>query len=98
MSKVTSKLQVTLPKTLAERYGIRPGDDIRFEEAGEIMRVVPASAGAPREGLDVEERLRLFDAATERQQKRDGRRRADRASTRGWTREELSERGHADTD
>ena len=33
MAKVTSKLQVTVPKALAERYGIRPGDDIRFEEA-----------------------------------------------------------------
>ena len=98
MSKVTSKLQVTVPKALAERYGIRPGDDIRFEEAGEIMRAVPASAGAPREGLDVETRLRLFDAATERQREREGQRRADLASTRGWTREELYERGHADAD
>ena len=98
MSKVTSKLQVTVPKALAERYGIRPGDDIHFEEAGEVMRVVPASAGAPREGLDIEARLRLFDAATERQRKREGRRRAGRAGTRGWIREELYERGHADAD
>ena len=98
MSKVTSKLQVTVPKALAERYGIRPGDDIRFEGAGEVMRVVPASAGAPREGLDIEARLRLFDAATERQRERDEGRRAGRAITRGWTREELYERGHADAD
>ena len=28
MSKVTSKLQVTVPKAAAERYGIRPGDAI----------------------------------------------------------------------
>ena len=95
---MTSKLQVTVPKALAERSGIRPGDHIRFEEAGEIMRVVPASADAPREGLDVEARLRLFDAATERQRNREGRRWASRASTRGWTREELYERGHADAD
>jgi len=27
MSKVTSKLQVTLPKALATQYGIVPGDD-----------------------------------------------------------------------
>lgn len=94
---MTSKLQVTVPKALAERSGIRPGDHIRFEEAGEIMRVVPASADAPREGLDVEARLRLFDAATERQRKREGRR-AGRASSRGWTREELYERGPADAD
>ena len=98
MSKVTSKLQVTVPKALAERYGIRPGDDIRFEEAGEIMRVVPATAGAPSEGLDVEARLRLFDAATARQRDREAGRQARRASTRGWTREELYERGRADAD
>ena len=98
MSKVTSKLQVTVPKALAERYGIRPGDDIRFEGAGEVIRVVPASAGAPREGLDIEARLRLFDDATERQRKREKGRRASRASTRGWIREELYERGHADAD
>ena len=95
---MTSKLQVTVPKALAERYGIRPGDDIRFEEAGEIMRVVPANAGVPREGLDVEARLRLFDAATERQRKRERRRRVSRTSTRGWTREELYERGLSDVD
>ena len=98
MSKVTSKLQVTVPKALAERYGIRPGDDIRFEEAGEVLRVVPASADATREGLDVEVRLRLFDDATERQRKREGQRRAGRVSTRGWTREELYERGLAGAD
>ncbi len=47
---MTSKLQVTLPKALAKRYGIRPGDDIRFEEAGEVMRVVPADIATPVEG------------------------------------------------
>ena len=98
MSKVTSKLQVTVPKALAERYGIRPGDDIRFDAAAEVMRVVPASADAPRDGLDIDVRLHLFDAATARQRKRDGARRAGRASTRGWIREELCERGHADAD
>lgn len=98
MSKVTSKLQVTVPKALAERYGIRPGDDIRFEAAGEVMRVVPASANVQREGLDIEQRLRLFDDATERQRKRERGRRPGRASRRGWIREELYERGHADAE
>ena len=49
MSRITSKLQVTVPKAIAERYGIRPGDEIRFEESGEVIRVVPASAGARAE-------------------------------------------------
>ena len=71
MSRVTSKLQVTVPKAIAERYGIRPGDEIRFEESGEVIRVVPASAGARAEGLDIEARLRLFDVATARQRARE---------------------------
>ncbi len=85
MSKVTSKLQVTVPKALAERYGIRPGDDIRFEGTGEIIRVVPANVDA---------RLHLFDAATERQRKREECRRTGSAGSR----EELYERGPANPD
>ncbi len=35
---MTKKLQVTIPKRLAERVGIVPGDSVVFEEAnGEIM-------------------------------------------------------------
>ena len=98
MAKVTSKLQVTVPKVLAERYGIRPGDEIRFEEAGEVIRVLPANASASDEGLDIEARLRLFDTGTARQREREAGRPARRASTRGWTREELYERGRPDAD
>ena len=98
MAKVTSKLQVTVPKALAEHYGIRPGDDIRFEESGEVIRVVPANAGAPTDGLDIEARLRLFDAATARQQTREAGRQARRTSTRGWTREDLYEHGRSRAD
>ncbi len=53
---MTSKLQVTVPKALADRYGIRPGDHVRFEEAGEVIRVLPAGAGAPVEGFDTDAR------------------------------------------
>ncbi len=98
MSKVTSKLQVTVPKALAERYGIRPGDDIRFEEAGEVMRVVPDAAAKPAEVLNTEARLRLFDAATARQRTREAGRSLRTASSRGWTREELYERGRTRPD
>ena len=93
MSKVTSKLQVTVPKALAERYGIRPGDDIQFEEAGEVIRVVPAVAREPSQALDSDARLRLFDAASTRQRAREAGRTLRTASSRGWTREELYERG-----
>lgn len=98
MSKVTSKLQVTVPKALAERYGIRPGDDIRFEGAGEIIRIVPAKAAVETGAPDIDARLRLFDAATARQRTREAGRQAPRVGTRGWTREELYERGLQNAD
>ena len=98
MSRVTSKLQVTVPKAIAQHYGIRPGDEIRFEESGEVIRVVPGNARAQTEGLDIEARLRLFDAATARQRTRESGRPARRADTRGWAREQLYEHGRSGTD
>ena len=98
MSRVTSKLQVTVPKVIAQRYGIRPGDDIRFEESGEVIRVVPENARARTEGFDIKRRLRLFDAATVRQRARQSERPARRADARGWTREQLYEHGRSGTD
>ena len=97
MAKVTSKLQVTIPKVLADRYQIRPGDEIRFEEAGDVIRVIPPSTGAPTDGLHVSERLVLFDTATERQQERQTRMpQWPRPRTRRWTREALYRRGVSD--
>lgn len=89
MAKVTSKLQVTLPKALAERYGIEAGDQIEWEAAGDAIRVVPVDSRPPR---DSSARLRLFDRATKRQQDREQREPARVAESRGWTREELYER------
>jgi len=92
MSKVTSKLQVTIPKVVAERYGIHPGDEIQWEPAGEVIRVIPPRPPSPR--LSLEERLRLFDEATERQRAREaGRPPVDRGTERGWRREDLYTRG-----
>ncbi|HMB54801.1 MAG TPA: AbrB/MazE/SpoVT family DNA-binding domain-containing protein, partial [Thermoanaerobaculia bacterium] len=48
-SKVTSKLQVTLPKALADAYGIRPGDEIAWVPSGSTVTVVPPNA-TPRHG------------------------------------------------
>ncbi len=97
MTKVTSKLQVTLPKMLAEKFGIKPGDHIEWEAAGEVIRVIPASRGRQRE-LDPRGRLRLFDQATARQRRREvqSRRSGGRPpaqAARGWTRPELYRRG-----
>jgi len=95
VSKVTSKLQVTLPKALAATYQIEPGDEIEFEAAGEVIRVIPPHARRPP--LDPETRLRLFDEATERQRARDAKWTGEEdPPDRGWTREDLYEdRGRA---
>jgi AbrB family looped-hinge helix DNA binding protein len=94
MAKVTSKLQVTIPKVIADRYGIKPGDDVDFQAAGEVIRVIPARGRATAR-LSPEERLRLFDAATERQRRRQQTMRisGEPAAQRDWKREELYTRG-----
>ncbi|MGK7294208.1 MAG: AbrB/MazE/SpoVT family DNA-binding domain-containing protein [Candidatus Wenzhouxiangella sp. M2_3B_020] len=97
MAKVTSKLQVTLPKRVAERHGIRPGDDIEFQSAGDVIRIVTAKQrNADR--LSVAERLRLFDEATARQERRTAERppTTEGSTGRDWTREDLYRRGSTD--
>jgi AbrB family looped-hinge helix DNA binding protein len=94
VAKVTSKLQVTVPKVLAEQYGIRPGDEIEWQAAGDAIRIVPA--GLRPAPLSTAERLRLFDRATARLERREssgGRPRRPR--TRGWKRADLYRRGRS---
>ena len=93
MAKVTSKLQVTIPKAIAERYGIEPGDEIEFREGGPYIRVVPPQR-APRHRLSREERLRRFDDWTRRidERARQLKLPEDPPKDRGWTREELYDR------
>lgn len=91
MAKVTSKLQVTLPKALADRYGIRPGAEIQWVAAGDVIHVVPAK------------QPRLLDPATRFKLLRATLARIDRLQTsrgfwkptldRGWRREDLYTRG-----
>lgn len=94
MSKITSKLQVTIPKAIAEEYGLKPGDDIEFKAAGDVIRVVPPG-GSRHARLSVEERLRLFDESTERQRRREASRAqpAKPLTERDWKREDLYRRG-----
>jgi AbrB family looped-hinge helix DNA binding protein len=89
VAKVTSKLQVTVPKAIADRFGIRPGDDIEWRAEGNAIRVLRRADEDA--SLDREARLRSFDEATGRQERRNRSRRATRAG-RGWTREELYDR------
>jgi AbrB family looped-hinge helix DNA binding protein len=94
MARVTSKLQVTVPKAIADQYGIRPGDEIEWLAAGDTIRVLPAGRRATR--MDIGTRLQLYDAATERQRLRQSTGRKARASgSRGWKREDLYGRGRA---
>ena len=94
MAKVTSKLQVTLPKAIADQYGIAPGDEIEFQAAGDVIRIVPPRARARTARLTLEERLRLFDAATERLRRLQSSIPAAESGTgRGWKREDLYTRG-----
>jgi AbrB family looped-hinge helix DNA binding protein len=93
MAKVTSKYQVTVPRKIADKYHIHPGDDIDWVSAGEVIRVIPPNRQAALEGP--ESQLRLFDQATERHRKRSSQHAAERPRNRGWRREDLYGRGRA---
>jgi AbrB family looped-hinge helix DNA binding protein len=100
MPKVTSKLQLTVPKKIADQYGIRPGDELEWIPAGEGIRVelVRHKAKAGHQ-LTAEQRVALFDANTkwlddlQADQLREARAKGTRLTreNRGWTREELYE-------
>jgi AbrB family looped-hinge helix DNA binding protein len=92
---VTSKLQVTVPKAVADRYGIKPGDELEWVAAGDSVRVIPTKRVTRSADADQRRRLALFDQATVRQQKRDAAANRAPARKRGWRREDLYERGGA---
>jgi AbrB family looped-hinge helix DNA binding protein len=92
MARVTSKLQVTIPKAIADRYGIKPGAEIDWLPAGEAIRVVPNSESG--HSPDRARRLELFDLATGRQQRRQTEKKArPKRKERGWQRQDLYTRG-----
>ena len=95
---MTSKLQLTVPKAIADQYGIKPGDELEWIPAGESIRVelVRRKAKAGHE-LTTEEKLALFDANMDRidqiqaKELQEAEAKGTRLTreTRGWTREEL---------
>ena len=99
MPKVTSKLQLTVPKAIADEYGIRPGDELQWVPAGDSIRVIPVKKGRRAQGrLTLDERLRTFRESMKRQQLRNQKFYAengppDPATDRGWKREDLYTRG-----
>jgi len=91
MSKVTSKLQVTIPKGLAEKHRIRPGDEIHWSSAGDGIRI---EIGPSERPLSIEERMKLFDESVRRQRRRQaGKKYPKNPPDRGWKREDLYVRG-----
>lgn len=106
MAKVTSKRQLTLPKLIADQYGIKPGDQLEWIPAGDAIRVVPANSRRGRVHVrSVEERLKLFRQMLERQRQRAAHPPEAEASrerppkpheiARGWRREDLYARGRS---
>jgi AbrB family looped-hinge helix DNA binding protein len=97
MAKVTSKLQLTIPKLVAERYGIRPGDEVELAPSGSVIRMVPPSRR--REDLTIAEKVKLFRQLLERHRNRRRseskarRAKAEAEAERGWKREDLYTRG-----
>ncbi len=103
---MTSKLQLTVPKVIADEYGIKPGDQLDWVPAGDVIRVIPAKFRRSRIPLrSVEERLALFDKATTRQRRREAggeeievpveRPPQPHEIERGWRREDLYNRGRS---
>jgi bifunctional DNA-binding transcriptional regulator/antitoxin component of YhaV-PrlF toxin-antitoxin module len=106
MAKVTSKLRLTVPKAIADEYGIKPSDPLDRTAAGDALRVSPAKIPRDRVHLrSVKERLKLFDQATARQRRREAEGEkieipAERPPKpheieRGWRREDLYTRGRS---
>ena len=102
MPKVTSKLQLTVPKKIADEYGIRPGDELEWIPAGESIRVELVRSDVKRASqLTKEEKLAMFDATTKRldelqaEQLKENAAKGTRITreNRGWTREDLYDRG-----
>ena len=95
MAKVTSKLQITIPKKIAEQFGIKPGDELEFVGRSGGIHLLPAGT-VTEPTLSAEERVRLFDESTAYADKRAeelGIKPVADESVRDWTREELYTRG-----
>ncbi len=57
--QVTRKLQVTIPKKLAEKFGIAPGDSVIFEESVGTIMLKKVAAGQ-EDAKDVREAVEEF--------------------------------------
>lgn len=93
MAKVTGKFQITLPKVLVERCGIRVGDELELRPIGRSIQIDRRTV---RDASQLRrDRLAHFDRATTRQRTRERTTSLVQTRTRGWTREDLYRRGRA---
>ncbi|MGC9966974.1 MAG: AbrB/MazE/SpoVT family DNA-binding domain-containing protein [Syntrophobacteraceae bacterium] len=46
-AKVTSKGQITLPKKIREKLGVRPGEDVGFEEKDNLLVISKVVTKSP---------------------------------------------------
>ncbi len=46
-AKVTSKGQVTIPKKIREKLGVHPGEDVGFEERGNVLVISKVVTKSP---------------------------------------------------
>jgi AbrB family looped-hinge helix DNA binding protein len=93
MAKVTGKFQITLPKALVDRCGIRVGDELELRAIGRSIHI---DRRTTTDGPHLQrDRLAHFDRATARQRARQRTGSPARPRSRGWTREELYARGRS---
>jgi AbrB family looped-hinge helix DNA binding protein len=93
MAKVTGKFQITLPKALVDRCGIRVGDELELKANGRSIQLERRRA-IDTTGL-LHERLSHFDRATKRHAARQSASPIPEGRSRGWKREELYVRGRS---
>lgn len=55
-SRMTTKGQVTVPKEMRDRFGWKPGDELRFVQEADGVKIV--EAGRQRRGAQMIRRLR----------------------------------------
>lgn len=95
MPKVTSKLQVTIPKALADQAHIQVGDELDCELVANVLIFRPRRHGPLPTAA---ERLALFDATTAEFDRKAAMWTGPPPTDRGWTREDCYRRDDDDDD